>query len=268
MNHLMRELAPVNDGAWTQIDEEATRTIKHFLAARRLVDFAGPLGWELAAVGTGRTEPVDGTPLGSVEAVRRRVLPLVELRAPFTLDRDELDVVERGGSNPDLQAVIDAGRVAALAEDHLVFHGDPAAGMTGIIAASPHEAVAIGDDFSAYPDLVAKALTVLRSADIAGPYAIALGTDCYTGVTETIERGGYPVLEHLGQLLGGPVVWAPAIHGAVVLSQRGGDYTLTVGQDYSIGFRHATEDSVVLFIEESVAFQVNTSEAAVHLAYS
>ena len=268
MNHLTRELAPITDAAWRQIDGEATRSLTHFLAARRLVDFAGPLGWELAAVTTGRTEPVDATPLGSVEAVRRRVQPLVEMRAAFTLARDELDTVERGGTDPDLQPVIDAGRAAALAEDHLVFQGNPAAGVIGIITASPHDAVAIGDDYSGYPERVAKAVTVLRSADIAGPYAIALGTCCYTGVTETIEHGGYPVLEHLRQLLGGPVVWAPAIEGAVVLSQRGGDYALTVGEDFSIGFRAATADSIDLYIEESIAFQVNTPEAAVHLAHT
>jgi len=268
MNHLMRELAPVTDAAWTQIDEEAARSLKLFLAARRLVDFAGPLGWNYSAVDTGRIEPVDGVLSGSVESVRRRVLPLIEHRAPFTLDRDELDTVERGGNDPDLRAVIDAGRAAALAEDQLVFHGDPAAGIGGIITASPHEVVSIGDDYGDYPQRVAKAVTVLRSADIAGPYAIALGTCCYTGVTETIEHGGYPVLEHLRQLLGGPVVWAPAIDGAVVLSQRGGDYALTVGQDFSVGYRDATARTVDLYIEESIAFQVNTPEAAVHLAHS
>jgi uncharacterized linocin/CFP29 family protein len=268
MNHLMRELAPVTDEAWAQIDEEAARSLKLFLAARRLVDFAGPLGWDFSAVATGRIDPVDGIPGTTVDSVRRRVLPLVELRAAFTLARDELDIVERGGSDPDLQAVIDAGRAAALAEDHLVFHGDPGAGITGIIASSPHGAIAIGDDYSDYPVRVAKAVTVLRSADIAGPYAIALGTCCYTGVTETIEHGGYPVYEHLRRLLGGPVVWAPAIEGAVVLSQRGGDYALTVGQDFSIGYRDSTGQSVDLYIEESVAFQVNTPEAAVHLAHS
>jgi uncharacterized linocin/CFP29 family protein len=268
MNHLMRELAPVTDAAWTQIDEEAARSLKLFLAARRLVDFTGPLGWDYSAADTGRIEPVDGVLSGSVESVRRRVLPLVEHRAPFTLDRDELATVERGGNDPDLHAVIDAGRAAALAEDHLVFNGDPAAGIAGIITASPHEVVPIGDDYSDYPQWVAKAVTVLRSADIAGPYAIALGTCCYTGVTETIEHGGYPVLEHLRQLLGGPVVWAPAIDGAVVLSQRGGDYALTVGQDFSIGYRDSTARNVDLYIEESIAFQVNTPEAAVHLAHS
>jgi uncharacterized linocin/CFP29 family protein len=268
MNHLMRELAPVTDAAWTQIDEEAARSLKLFLAARRLVDFIGPLGWSYSAVDTGRIEPVDGIPSGSVESVRRRVHPLVEHRAPFTLARDELDTVERGGNDPDLHAVIDAGRAAALAEDHLVFNGDPAAGIAWIITASPHEVVPIGNDYSDYPVRVAKAVTVLRSVDIAGPYAIALGTCCYTGVTETIEHGGYPVLEHLRQLLGGPVVWAPAIEGAVVLSQRGGDYALTVGQDFSVGYRDATGRSVDFYIEESIAFQVNTPEAAVHLAHS
>ncbi|HEX5095256.1 MAG TPA: encapsulin, partial [Acidimicrobiia bacterium] len=44
MNHLLRELAPVPDDAWEQVTEEATRTLTHFLVARRLVDFSGPHG--------------------------------------------------------------------------------------------------------------------------------------------------------------------------------------------------------------------------------
>ena len=94
----------------------------------------------------------------------------------------------------------------------------------------------ITDDYSEYPTHVAKAVAVLRAADIGGPYAIALGSRGYTGVTETTEHGGYPVFEHLRQILDGPVVWAPAVDGAVVLSQRGGDFELTVGQDFSIGY--------------------------------
>ena len=163
MNHLIRELAPLSDAAWEQIDGEATRSLTNYLAARRLVDFDGPHGWEHAAVTTGRTEPVAAGVLGTVEASRRRVLPLVELRSPFALLRAELEAVDRGAGDADLQPVIDAGRAAALAEDYLVFHGDPAVGITGIIAASPHQAVPIGDDYADYPGQVAKAVTVLRS---------------------------------------------------------------------------------------------------------
>jgi uncharacterized linocin/CFP29 family protein len=267
MNHLMRELAPVTEAAWEQIDEEATRSIKHYVAARRLVDFTGPLGWGFSAVDVGRVDELGHGALGEVEVARRRVTPLLELRAPFTLSRSELAAAERGATDLDLDAVISAGRAAALAEDHLVFHGYEESGLDGIVPASPHPAVAISEDYSNDPTHVAQAVASLRAADIAGPYAIALGARCYTGVTETTEHGGYPVFEHLRQILGGPVVWAPAVDGAVVLSQRGGDFELTVGQDFSIGYRTSDATSVTLFIEESASFRINTPEAAVHLAY-
>jgi uncharacterized linocin/CFP29 family protein len=256
MNHLLRDLAPVTDAAWAQIDEEATRSVTHVLAARRLIDFTGPLGWDYSAVDLGRVEPLpDGAPAG-VEAAVRRVRPLVELAA-----------AERGATDLDLDAVIGAARAAGLAEDRLVFHGYADGGVAGVVPSSPHAPVPISDDYSHYPEHVASAVAVLRAADIAGPYAIALGSRCFTGVTETTEHGGYPVLEHLRQILGGPVVWAPAVDGAVVLSQRGGDFELTVGQDFSIGYRTSDASSVSLYLEESLAFRVNTPEAAVHLAY-
>jgi uncharacterized linocin/CFP29 family protein len=267
MNHLMRDLAPITEAAWEQIDEEATRSIKHYLAARRLVDFTGPLGWDHSSVDTGRIDELASGDLGPVEAARRRVVPLVELRSPFTLERAELAAAERGATDLDLDAVIAAGRAAALAEDHAVFHGYPEGGIPGVITATPHQPVAISDDYNHYPEHVAKAVAALRAADVAGPYAIALGAKCYTAVTETTEHGGYPVFEHLRQILGGPVVWAPAVDGAVVLSQRGGDFELTIGQDFSIGYRTSDVTRVDLYIEESLTFKINTPEAAVHLAH-
>lgn len=267
MNHLLRELAPVTEEAWTQIDEEATRSLKHFLAARRLVDFSGPKGWAFAAVDLGRVEHTSADDLGSVETARRRVLPLVEVRAPFTLDRDELAAADRGATDVELDPVRRAGEAAALAEDRLVFHGYVGGGVQGVIPVSPHAPVPISADYGEYPEHVAKAVAALRGADVAGPYGIALGPRCYTGVTESTERGGYPVLEHIREILGGPVVWAPAVDGAVVLSLRSGDFELTVGEDFSIGYGSADESSVNLYIEESLTFRINTPEAAVHLAY-
>ena len=268
MNHLMRELAPITDDGWAQIDAEASRSLKHYLAARRLVDFSGPLGWEHSAVDVGRVDTVDSGPLGAVEAARRTVMPLIEVRAPFSVARSELAAAARGATNLNLDAAIAAGRAAALAEDHMVFHGYEQGAVPGIVAASPHQPVTISSDYSKYPEHVAKAVAALRAADVAGPYAIGLGARCYTGVTETTEHGGYPVFEHLRQILGGPVVWAPAVDGAVVLSQRGGDFELTVGEDFSVGYRSADATSVDLYIEESLTFRINTPDAAVHLSYA
>jgi uncharacterized linocin/CFP29 family protein len=115
---------------------------------------------------------------------------------------------------------------------------------------------------------VAEALNKLRNTGIDGPYAIALGPRCYTGLTETVSRGGYPVIEHVRRLVDGPIVWAPGINGACVLSTRGGDFDLTVGRDFSIGYQSHDASSVALYLIESFTFRLITPEAAVPLVYA
>jgi uncharacterized linocin/CFP29 family protein len=192
---------------------------------------------------------------------------LVELRARFDIDRSELDAIDRGSLSPDLDPAVDAARALAAAEDKAVFHGEAGAGIEGMSGASPHEPLAIPDDYEEYPRPVAQAVARLRQSGVDGPYGIALGPRCYTGVVETTQRGGYPVLEHLRLILGGPVVWAPAVDGAVVVSLRGGDFELICGQDASIGFESATRDAVALYLEESITFRVHGPEAAIALVY-
>jgi len=267
VNHLMRDQAPITDAAWAQIEAEATRSLEHFLAGRKLVDFSGPHGWSHSAVDLGRVAPLEAGPIAGVHAAQRRVLSMLELRTPFVLDRAELDAADRGADDLELKPVIEAARRAALAEDGSMFHGFAPAGVVGMAAATPHPVIAITDDYDDYPVHVATAVATLRAADVAGPYAIALGARCYTGVTETTERGGYPVFEHLRALLGGPIVWAPAVDGAVVLSQRGGDFQLVIGEDFSIGYLAHDAETVTLYLEESLAFRINSPDAAVRLAY-
>lgn len=267
MNHLFRDLAPITDAAWAEIDSEARQQLSHFMAARRLVDFDGPHGWARSALSLGRAEERDDSPFENVTVAQRQVLPLVELRRPVTLPRIELEQVDRGANDVDLDALDTAARDLAIAEDQLVFSGYPEAGIKGIAQASPHTAIRLSTDFDEYPDHVAKAVAVLKDAGVAGPYAIALGPRCYQGVIETTQNGGYPILEHLRLILGGPVVWAPAVDGAIVLSQRGGDFQLTIGQDVSIAYRSHDAESVELELQESVAFQAFGPEAAIAMRY-
>ena len=268
MNHLLRELAPVSGPAWEAIEEEASRTLRHFLAARKLVDFSGPHGWEHSAETLGRVDPLSAAPATGVDAAIRRMQPLAELRTPFELSRRELEAIDRGSRDYDLEVVIDAAKQAAAAEDSAVFHGYDDAGIAGISETTPHSPIVISDDYNQYPGTVARAVAMLQAAGIAGPYAIALGPRCYTGVIETTERGGYPVLEHIRLILGGPVVWAPAVDGAVVVSLRGGDFELTCGQDFSIGYLDHDADSVRLYLEESMTFRALSPDAGAALVYS
>jgi uncharacterized linocin/CFP29 family protein len=268
VSHLLRSHAPISEAGWDEIDGELTRSLKHFLAGRKLVDFTGPNGWDYACVTTGEVEPVD-SPVDGVSALSRQVKPMIELRTVFDVPRAELDAIERGKPDPDTDFLVEVARKAALAEDGAIFHGFTAGGIDGIGEASPHDTVVLDpDDFSRYTTSVAKAVALLKGAGVDGPYAIALGPRCYMGVIETTEHGGYPLLEHLRLILGGPVIWAPAVNGAVVLSQRGDDFELVVGQDFSVGYLSHDAGKVTLYLEESMTFLNKGPEAAVRLAYA
>jgi uncharacterized linocin/CFP29 family protein len=266
MNHLLRELAPLTGGEWKAIDEEARRTLKINLAARRLVDFCGPLGWQASSINLGRVEDVGTEIRSGVEVRRRRVQPLIELRAPFELSRAELDIISRGGDS-DLRPVTEAARTIAIAENQAVFNGFEPGRITGILEATLESALTLTDDYVRYPEVVAEALGKLRNLGVDGPYGIALGPRCYIGLTETTTGGGYRVYDHVKRLLNGPLVWTPGIDGAIVISMRGGDFELTVGEDFSIGYLSHTASTVRLYLQESLTFRVLTAEAAVALRY-
>ncbi|HSG87782.1 MAG TPA: family 1 encapsulin nanocompartment shell protein [Pseudomonadales bacterium] len=267
MSDLYRELAPITTAGWNAIEEEARGALTTTLAARRLVDFAGPLGWQASSVDLGRTEDLPARADGAMARVRR-VQPLIELRIPLTLQRRELDALARGARDADLAPIVTAARTAALAEDGAVFNGDEGAGMVGIMAGAENAPLSLSSDYRAYPEVAAEAVRVLRSQGVAGPYALAMGPRCYAGLTGTTHSGGYPVLDHLESLLDGPLVYAPAVDGSVVMSMRGGDFELTVGRDFSIGYLAHDADTVTLYLESSFTFLNNGPEAAVPLVYA
>ena len=265
-NHLYRDKAPITEAGWTEIEKEAKRTLRGLLAARRVVDFRGPLGWGTSDVELGRVDPIASPPSGKdVQARLRRVQPLVELRIPFDMSRAELDAIDRGARDPDLDAVIAAAREIAIAEDRSIFHGYEAAHITGICQAGRDAAVPLGSSHADYPGAVSTALTRLRDEGIEGPFAVVLNEQLYKDLASRTD-GGYPILSHVQRLIDGEIVWAPGLDGGLVISRRGGDFELTVGQDFSIGYLDHNSERVRLYIEESFTFLILTEQAALPLS--
>jgi uncharacterized linocin/CFP29 family protein len=263
MNNLHRELAPISDAAWASIEEEARRTFRRHVAGRRAVDTGEPAGPGLSSVGTGHLTPVE-EPAAGVAARLRTSQPLVELRVPFTVDRQDVDDVERGAQDSDWQPVKDAAKKIAFAEDRIIFDGYAAAGIAGLRRSSSNPALTLPGDVRRYPDAVSQAVSSLRLAGVGGPYALLLSAPAYTEVSETSDHG-YPILEHLARVVDGEIIWAPAIDGAFLLSARGGDYELRLGQDLSIGYLSHDAGTVQLYFQESLTFLVYTAEASVAL---
>ncbi|WP_370330385.1 family 1 encapsulin nanocompartment shell protein [Mycolicibacterium hippocampi] len=264
MNNLYRELAPVTEAAWSEIELEATRTFKRHIAGRRVVDVSEPGGPVTAAVSTGHltgvTAPGDG-----VLAHLRDARPLVRLRVPFTVNRIDIDDVERGSQDSDWDPVKEAARKLAFVEDRAIFEGYEAAHISGIRKSSSCPNLALPEDPREIPDVISQALSELRLAGVDGPYSVLLSAEVYTKVSETTAHG-YPIREHLNRLVDGDIIWAPAIDGAFVLSTRGGDFDLQLGTDVSIGYLSHDADTVSLYLEETLTFLCYTAEASVALS--
>jgi len=263
MNDLLkRTLAPLTDAAWAEIDEAARRIFQAHLSARTLVDFDGPHGWEHAAVNLGRLELArkgEPIPWGI-----RQVQPLIELRVGFSLTQMEVDNISRGCKDPDLSALEDTVRQVALFEETAIYQGFAPGGIKGILEASGHKPISLPADARQYPKAVAQALRELRQAAIGGPFALVLGTDAYCALMQAGESG-YPPRRIIRDMLGGQILSTAAITGGLVLTTRGGDFELTVGQDLSIGYASHDRDKVELFLTESFTFRVLEPAAAIAL---
>jgi uncharacterized linocin/CFP29 family protein len=264
MDNFYRELAPVTEVAWAEIELEATRTFKRHIAGRRVVEVSDPGGPVTAAVSTGHLRDVK-PPTEGVVAHLRESKPLVRLRVPFTLRRSDIDDVERGSQDSDWDPVKEAAKKLAFVEDRTIFEGYGAAEIEGIRQATSNLVLPLPEDARQMPDVISRALSELRLAGVDGPYCVLLSADVYTAVSETSDHG-YPIREHLNRLVDGDIIWAPAIDGAFVLTTRGGDFDLQLGTDVSIGYLSHDAETVALYLEETMTFVVYTAEASVALA--
>ena len=264
MNNLYRELAPITEDAWGEIETEATRTFKRHIAGRRVADVSEPGGPAAAGISTGHLLDVIA-PGDGVVAHLRDARPLVRLRVPFTVNRSDIDDVERGSQDSDWDPVKDAAKKLAFVEDRAIFEGYETASIGGIRKCSSNPALALPSDPKDIPDVIAQASSELRLAGVDGPYSVLLSADVYTQVSETAACG-YPIREHLNRLVDGDIIWAPAIDGAFVLSTRGGDFDLQLGTDVSIGYLSHDAETVQLYLEETVTFRCYTAEASVALS--
>jgi uncharacterized linocin/CFP29 family protein len=255
MDILKRNLAPLSDQAWLMIEDQAKKILTGNLSARSAVDFDGPHGWELASINLGRVSFAETGVIEGVLYGGRKVQPLIEVRVPFALNLEEMDAVSRGLKAPDLDALEVAARKAAHFEEKAVYRGFKEGGIAGIISSSSHTPLSLKKDPGSFPDLVEEGIMALKKDGIAGPYLMILGTVPYQVLMQGDEKG-YPLKRRIEDLLGGAVLWSPALKGGILLSSRGGDFILTVGQDFSIGYSSHDAQNINLYVTESFTFQV------------
>ena len=264
MDLLKRTLAPIPDEAWEEIDKQAKLILKGNLSARGIIDFDGPHGWKFAAVNVGCVEMGESGVIEGVLAGKRVAQPLIEVKVPFSLAISEMDDIARGLKSPELTPLIDAARKAAHFEEKAIYLGFEKGGIKGIFKSSEHPPMKVKKEASTFEAEIEEAVLTIQKMGIGGPYHLVLGAALYQELMEG-DGKGYPLKKRIQGIVGGEIVWSPALKGGAVLSGRGGDFILTVGQDFSIGYAGHDTKNVHLYVVESFTFQVLEPKAAVEL---
>jgi uncharacterized linocin/CFP29 family protein len=262
MEWLRRAAAPLSQKVWQEVDEIAASMFKQSVVARRIVDFDGPRGWNHVATQLGTFKSVQmSQDSGRVRFSTPDIMLLTELRAEFTIPWTDIDIFERVGPALESKAIEEASRDMALAEDIVVFYGHSSA--PGILSGRDTPRVALSD-WTQSGRLVADLLSAVEKLDslgVKGPYEAVLSPHHYYDyLRQTGEGGAYPAAKQLGIVIA-KVYNSPAVDGAVLFSTRGGDFMITVGGDFTVGYRFHDETAVHLFCVETIAAQLLTPEA-------
>lgn len=252
MDFLKQSLAPIPDEAWDEINDEATDILTSVLSARRFVDVDGPLGLDFGAVHTGRIN-ADNNKKGGVHYGINQVLPLIEVRTSFTLDIWELDNASRGAEKLELDAMEEAACKLATFEENAIYHGLKKAEIPGLKKRSQYDAVDLPESTDAVLNVLSRQLALFKRNGIEGPYSLILNQDDWERLTGQLD--GYPLRKQINLLLGGPLILSPFIDEAFLITKRGGDFCLTLGQDIAIGYQFHDEEKVKLYFTESFTFQ-------------
>ncbi|MFO7901937.1 MAG: family 1 encapsulin nanocompartment shell protein [Planctomycetota bacterium] len=261
---LRRSHAPLTDAAWREIDETAARLLKTHLVAREIVDVEGPFGWEFAAVNLGGLDIADEAGPEDVPWGTRRVMPLIEARLPFMLNQMELDAVSRGAKDADLEPLETVAKQACAFEETAIYHGMPSARLVGLLQEAGRGKVALPKQPREMVQAVAEAVRKLQQAGVPRPYFLLLGTEPLLRL-QTDGDGGYPPYRVIQELVEGHIRSCPTLQGGLLLSGAPGNFELTIGQDWSIGYTMHDRDTIELYLTESFMFRVLEPAAAVEL---
>lgn len=264
MEILRKKMAPMSNDMWKDIKDQAESVLATSRTVRKFADVDGPFGPDFAAVSTGRFKvPRDKWKTGINYGIRE-VLPLIEVRIPFELDLWELENISRGAKDADLDNLDVAVKAAVNLEENIIYKGLNNAGIAGLEKSSKYPIEKLPVDPSEILKLVGAQINRLQQNGVEGPYSLVLEESYWLELVNL--TGGYPIIQQLKDLLEGQVIVNKNFDKSFLVSKRGGDYELTIGQDTTIGYDAHDERKINLFLTESFTFRVLSPEALVVLA--
>lgn len=261
MNILKKQIAPLSDKAWKEITDQSSEIFSIYLTARNFVDVDGPNGLEYGGVSTGRLIQTAKENKQGVNYGLREIIPLVEIRKPFELNIWEMDNVDRGALDADLDPLVKAAKQVALFEEDLIYKGFKEGHVQGLEKSSIHPKVTLPDDPKELLKVIGEQITNFKKHGVEGPFILVVNDKKWQDLASL--KNGYPIVKQLEEVMNIKVVINHGNYNSFLVSERGGDFELSIGQDISIGYDSHDTEKVKLYYTASFTFRVLGPEAVI-----
>jgi uncharacterized linocin/CFP29 family protein len=260
MDTLNRGHAPFPAHIWEMIDDAAARAARDRLTGRRFLDLEGPFGLGLTVIEVGNDDYCRQPEPDEAGQILGRAMQVPMIRKSFRISIRRVAAHLDNGQPLDLSPAQDAAEAVADREEELIYKGQPAFGVYGLLTVEGRQQVA-GSDWSepngALNDVLAAA-TRLDEAGFHGPYALALAPALYNNLFRLFPGTDVIGLEHLRRLATAGIYKAP-IEGGVLVDTRVG--VLVLGQDFSAGYSSQDGIHYYLYVSESIVLRIDEPKA-------
>lgn len=254
MDILKRQIAPISEEAWKEIDDTARNVLINILSARRVLKMNGPKGWDYAGIPEGRLKKGDeAKDNAGVGTGIYKIKPLVEARASFELNKWELDNIERGAKDVELDALEKACENLALFEEETIYNGYKTGDIEGLTKSAGHK-MELGKDANSILKAIGNGKYALKNSYVDVPFSLIVSEEAYDRIN-IISEGTY-LIDTIEKIIGGQVVRSKVVKGAIMIPYKDDDLEFTVGQDLAIGYEGETDKTVKLFVTESIMLRV------------
>jgi uncharacterized linocin/CFP29 family protein len=260
MDTLNRGQAPFPASIWQAIDAAAASAARDRLTGRRFLDLEGPFGVGLTTIEVGNDDYCRQPGPDEAGQVMGRAISLPMIRKSFRLSIRRVAAHVDNGQPLDLSLAQQAAEAVADREEELIYRGQPAFGLAGLLTMEGRQQVPGGDWTApdrALQDVLAAA-TRLDESGYRGPYALALAPALYNNLFRLYPGSDVMGLEHLRRLCTAGIYKA-AIEGGVLVDTRVG--VLILGQDVNAGYSSQDGVHYHLYISESIVLRIDEPKA-------
>ncbi len=241
--YLMRDEAPLTEEEWHKLDDVVVNTARQHLVGRQFIPVFGPFGVGMQTIyhdvfrgdtdtSLNMTGDAETEPLGTGQRDYKR-LPL--LYKDFQIHWRDIESSHQLGVPFDYSLAAASAYFVARAEDKLVFHGDEALAIPGLLNAPGRHTLkkdAWSQEGKLFADVV-KATEVLGAEGFYGPYALVVSPKVYAWATRVYESTGVLEIDQIKRICDGGVFRSEVLQDseAVMVSTGAHNMDLAVSQD-------------------------------------